>query len=47
MRGVRQTSPAALSVGITFAVAQFVASNYLSVELTDIIAALAVPEGPW
>ena len=40
-RGVRQTWPVALSVGITFAVAQFVASNYLSVELTDIVAALA------
>jgi lactate permease len=40
-RGVRQTWPVALSVGLTFALAQFVASNYLSVELTDIIAALA------
>jgi lactate permease len=40
-RGLRQTWPVALSVGVTFAVAQFVASNYLSVELTDIIAALA------
>jgi lactate permease len=40
-RGVRQTWPVALSVGLTFAVAQFVASNYLSVELTDIVAALA------
>src|SRR5687768_10148142 len=40
-RGVRQTWPVALSVGISFAVAQFVASNYLSVELTDIVAALA------
>src|SRR3712207_9217286 len=40
-RGARQTWPVALSVGITFAVAQFVAANYLSVELTDIVAALA------
>ena len=40
-RGVRQTWPVALSVGLTFALAQFVASNYLSVELTDIVAALA------
>jgi lactate permease len=39
-RGVRETWPVALSVGVTFAVAQFVASNYISVELTDIIAAL-------
>ncbi|HWJ52715.1 MAG TPA: L-lactate permease [Propionibacteriaceae bacterium] len=41
MRGVRQTWPVALAVGVTFAVAQFLASNYLSVELTDIVAALA------
>ena len=41
MRGVRQTWPVALSVGVTFAIAQFLASNYLSVELTDIVAALA------
>lgn len=40
-RGIRQTWPLALSVGVVFAVAQFVASNYISVELTDIIAALA------
>lgn len=40
-RGVRQTWPVALSVGVVFAVAQFLASNYLSVELTDIVAALA------
>jgi lactate permease len=40
-RGARQTWPIALSVGLTFAVGQFLASNYLSVELTDIVAALA------
>jgi lactate permease len=40
-RGARQTWPIALSVGLAFAVAQFLASNYLSVELTDIVAALA------
>ena len=39
-RGVRETWPVALSVGATFAVAQFVASNFISVELTDIIASL-------
>src|SRR5690349_14642718 len=39
-RGARQTWPVALSVGITFAIAQFVASNFISVELTDIIASL-------
>ncbi|MBE9500149.1 L-lactate permease [Streptomyces sp. GKU 257-1] len=40
VRGVRQTWPAALVCGGAFAVAQFVSSNYLSVELTDIVAAL-------
>ena len=40
-RGARQTWPIALAVGATFAVGQFLASNYLSVELTDIVAALA------
>ena len=40
MRGVRQTWPAALVAGVSFAIAQFVCSNYISVELTDIIAAL-------
>jgi lactate permease len=39
-RGVRQTWPAALVAGITFGVAQFVASNYISVPLTDIVASL-------
>ena len=39
-RGLRQTWPAALVAGVTFAIAQFVCSNYISVELTDIIAAL-------
>jgi lactate permease len=39
-RGVRQTWPAAIVAGISFAIAQFVCSNYISVELTDLIAAL-------
>jgi lactate permease len=39
-RGIRQTWPAALVAGAVFAVAQFLASNYVSVPLTDIIAAL-------
>jgi lactate permease len=39
-RGVRQTWPVALVAGLTFGVGQFVASNYVSVPLTDIIAAL-------
>jgi lactate permease len=41
MRGVRQTWPVAVVVGVVFGVAQFAASNYLSVELTDIVASLA------
>ena len=40
MRGVRQTWPAAMVAGFTFAVGQFVSSNYISVELTDLIGAL-------
>jgi lactate permease len=39
-RGVRQTWPAALVAGVSFAIAQFVCSNYVSVELTDLVAAL-------
>jgi len=39
-RGVRQVWPAALVAGVSFAVAQFVCSNYISVELTDIFGAL-------
>jgi lactate permease len=39
-RGLRQTWPVALVSGLAFAVAQFLASNYISVPLTDIIAAL-------
>src|SRR4051812_8266366 len=40
MRGVRAVWPAAMVGGITFAVGQFVCSNYISVELTDIVASL-------
>ncbi|GGW75544.1 L-lactate permease [Streptomyces xantholiticus] len=40
-RGVRQTWPVALVCGAVFALAQFVSANYISVELTDIIASLA------
>ena len=39
-RGIRQTWPVALTAGLVFGVAQFAASNYLSVPLTDIVAAL-------
>ncbi|MET3426872.1 lactate permease [Actinoplanes tereljensis] len=40
-RGIRQTWPAATVAGVVFAIAQFLASNYVSVPLTDIIASLA------
>ena len=39
-RGVRAVWPAAMVGGFTFAIAQFVCSNYVSVELTDIVASL-------
>jgi len=39
-RGVRQVWPAAITAGVAFGVAQFVASNYVSVPLTDIVASL-------
>jgi lactate permease len=39
-RGIRQTWPVAVAGGLTFALAQFATSNYISVELTDIVAAL-------
>ena len=39
-RGVRQTWIPAILAGTVFAVAQFVTSNYISVQLTDIVAAL-------
>lgn len=40
-RGLRQTWPAALVAGFAFGAAQFACSNYVSVELTDIVASLA------
>jgi lactate permease len=39
-RGLRQTWPVALVGGVAFALGQFATSNYISVELTDIIASL-------
>src|SRR3954465_12976718 len=40
MRGIRAVWPAAFLGGLAFAVGQFACSNYLSVELTDIVASL-------
>ena len=39
-RGIRQTWPVAVVGGLTFALGQFACSNYISVELTDIVASL-------
>lgn len=39
-RGVRQTWLPAVIAGVVFAVAQFVTANYISVQLTDIVASL-------
>jgi len=38
--GIRDTWPAAVVCGVAFAIVQFVASNYISVPLTDILASL-------
>lgn len=40
-RGVRQVWPAALVCGLTFGVFQYLASNFWSIPLTDIVASLA------
>jgi lactate permease len=39
-RGVRQTWPAAVVCGAVFGIAQFFTSNYVSIELSDIVASL-------
>ena len=39
-RGVKQTWPVAVVAGITFAVSQFVTSNFIAVEITDVVASV-------
>src|ERR1044071_8285038 len=39
-RGIRQAWPVAVVGGLAFALGQFACSNYISVELTDIVASL-------
>src|SRR5215216_1887868 len=39
-RGIRQAWPVAVIGGLAFAIAQFACSNFISVELTDIVASL-------
>ncbi len=40
-RGLKQTWPAALTIGTVFAAAKWITSSWISVELTDVIASLA------
>lgn len=40
-RGIKQTWPIALVVGVVFGIAQWISATYISFSLTDIIAALA------
>ena len=40
-RGIRQVWPVAAVGGLAFALAQFTCSNYISVELTDIVASIS------
>ena len=39
-RGLRETWPVALVAGVTFGLAQFITSNFIAVEITDIVAAV-------
>lgn len=41
VRGVKQTWPVALVAGAVFGLAQFVTSNFITVEITDVVASLA------
>jgi len=41
MRGVKQTWPVALVAGFVFGLAQFITSNFITVEITDVVASLA------
>ncbi|MBY6413151.1 L-lactate permease [Rhodococcus sp. BP-252] len=40
-RGIKHTWPVALVAGFVFGLAQFLVSNYIAVELTDVLAAVA------
>ncbi|MDQ7992333.1 MAG: L-lactate permease [Propionicimonas sp.] len=40
VRGVKQTWPVALVAGFVFGVSQFITANYITVEITDVIASL-------
>ena len=40
-RGVRQTWPVAVTAGVVFGLAQFITANFITVEITDVVASLA------
>ncbi len=40
MRGVKEAAPAAFVIGLSFAVAQWAASNFFAYQLTDVVACL-------
>lgn len=40
VRGIRQTWPVAVVAGVAFAAAQFVTSNFIAVEITDVVASV-------
>lgn len=40
MRGIRQTWPVAVLAGVAFAVSQFITSNFIAVEITDVVASV-------
>lgn len=39
-RGVRQTWPVAVVAGLAFAISQFITSNFIAVEITDVVASV-------
>ena len=40
MRGVRETAPAALVIGLSFGIAQWFTSNFFAYQLTDVVACI-------
>lgn len=39
-RGIRQTWPVAVVAGLAFAISQFITSNFIAVEITDVVASV-------
>ncbi|MGZ8805056.1 MAG: L-lactate permease, partial [Microbacterium sp.] len=40
LRGIRETWPVAVVAGVAFAISQFVTSNFIAVEITDVVASV-------